>query len=105
MITVTINGKVCTAEEGKTILEIASANGIEIPTLCHHEKVKKYGACGICLVEAEKSPKLMRACSTVAMDGQVINTESERVVKARKTALELLMSDHDGDCKGPCTLN
>ncbi len=105
MITVTINGKVCTAEEGKTILEIASANGIEIPTLCHHSSVKKYGACGICLVEAEKSPKLMRACSTVAMDGQVINTESERVIKARKTALELLMSDHDGDCKGPCTLN
>lgn len=105
MITVTINGKVCTAEEGKTILEIASANGIEIPTLCHHSSVKKYGACGICLVEAEKSPKLMRACSTVAMDGQVINTESDRVIKARKTALELLMSDHDGDCKGPCSLN
>lgn len=105
MITVTINGKVCTAEEGKTILEIAGANGIEIPTLCHHSSVKKYGACGICLVEAENSPKLMRACSTVAADGQVINTESARVVKARKTALELLMSDHDGDCKGPCTLN
>ncbi len=105
MITVTINGKVCVAEEGKTILEIASANGIEIPTLCHHSSVKKYGACGICLVEAEKMPKLMRACSTVAMDGQIINTESERVIRARKTALELLMSDHDGDCKGPCSLN
>ena len=105
MITVTINGKVCKAEEGKTILEIASANGIEIPTLCHHSSVKKYGACGICLVEAEKSPKLMRACSTVAMDGQIINTESDRVIRARKVALELLMSDHDGDCKGPCSLN
>ena len=58
MITVTINGKVCTAEEGKTILEIAAANGIEIPTLCHHSSVKKYGACGICLVEAENLQSL-----------------------------------------------
>jgi hypothetical protein len=50
-------------------------------------------------------PKLMRACSTVAMDGAVYFTNSERVKKVRKIALELLMSDHEGDCKGPCTLN
>ena len=105
MITVTINGKVCTAEKGKTILDIAAANGIVIPTLCHHYNVKHYGACGICVVEAENMPKLMRACSTAAADGMVIYTESERVKQVRKIALELLMSDHDGDCKGPCTLN
>ena len=105
MITVTIDGKVCTAEKGSTILEIATANGIEIPTLCHHESVKLYGACGICIVEGENMPKLMRACSTVAADGAVYFTDSERVKKVRKIALELLMSDHEGDCKGPCTLN
>ncbi len=104
-ITVTINGKVCTAKKGATILDIASANGIEIPTLCHHENVKLYGACGICIVEGENMPKLMRACSTVASDGAVYFTDSERVKKVRKIALELLMSDHEGDCKGPCTLN
>ena len=105
MVTVTIDNKVCTAKKGSTILEIAAANGIEIPTLCHHESVKLYGACGICIVEGENMPKLMRACSTVAQDGAVYFTNSERVKKVRKIALELLMSDHDGDCKGPCTLN
>lgn len=105
MITVIIDGKECKAEKGMTILEIANRNGIEIPTLCHHPNVKYYGACGVCLVEGENMPKLMRACSTVASDGMVLHTDSERVVKTRKTALELLMSDHEGDCKGPCSLN
>ena len=100
-----INGKECVGQQGQTILEIAEANGIFIPTLCHMAAVKHYGACGICVVEGEKMPKLMRACSTMAADGWVINTESDRVKQARKIALELLMSDHDGDCKGPCHLN
>ena len=103
-IKIIINGKECVGQKGQTILEIAGANGIFIPTLCHLAKVKNYGACGVCVVEGEKMPKLMRACSTVAADGWVINTESARVVQARKIALELLMSDHDGDCKGPCHL-
>ena len=99
-----INGKECVGQQGQTILEIAEANGIFIPTLCHLASVKHYGACGVCVVEGEKMPKLMRACSTMAADGWVINTESDRVKQARKIALELLMSDHDGDCKGPCHL-
>ena len=100
-----INGKECVGQQGQTILEVAEANGIFIPTLCHLATVKHYGACGVCVVEGEKMPKLMRACSTLAADGWVINTESKRVQQARKIALELLMSDHDGDCKGPCHLN
>ena len=99
-----IKGKECVGQKGQTILQIAEANGIFIPTLCHLASVKNYGACGVCVVEGENLPKLMRACSTVAADGWVINTESKRVVQARKIALELLMSDHDGDCKGPCHL-
>ncbi len=104
-IKITINSTECIADKGKTILEIAKENGIEIPTLCHHENVKLYGACGICLVEGKNMPKLMRACSTVAADGMELYTDSERVKKVRAVALELLMSDHEGDCKGPCTLN
>ena len=100
-----INGKECVGKKGQTILQVAEANGIDIPTLCHNENVKHYGACGICVVEASNSPKLMRSCSTMAADGMNINTESARVVQARKIALELLMSDHDGDCRGPCMLN
>lgn len=104
-IKIIVNGVECVGQPGETILQIAERGGIHIPTLCHNENVKHYGACGVCVVEAEKSPKLLRSCSTLASDGMVINTESKRVVQARKVALELLMSDHDGDCRGPCVLN
>ena len=99
-----INGVACTGESGETILQIAERYGLEIPTLCHNENVRHYGACGVCVVESTTSPKLLRACSTLAADGMDINTESPRAVQARKVALELLMSDHDGDCRGPCML-
>ncbi|MBQ9993940.1 MAG: FAD-dependent oxidoreductase [Clostridia bacterium] len=104
-INVTINGKNIVAAEGETILTIAKNNGIDIPTLCHDDSVALYGACGLCVVEAQGIGKLLRACSTVASDGMVIDTESPRVKQARKIALELLMSDHEGDCIGPCKLN
>ena len=103
-IKITINGVQCVGQKGQTILEIAEANGIFIPTLCHLATAKHYGACGVCVVEGENLPKLMRACSTVPADGWVLSTETKRVKQARKIALELLMSDHDGDCKGPCHL-
>ncbi len=104
-ITITINGKVCTGEQGDTILNIAKANGIEIPNLCYNDSVKRYGACGLCVVEVVGNPKLLRACSTDAADGMVVLTETDRVRQSRKIAMELLMSDHDGDCVGPCSLN
>lgn len=104
-IKVTIDGRECVAEKGQTILQIARDNSIEIPTLCYIDEVKAYGACGLCVVEAEKIPKLLRACSAVASDGMVINTDTPRVRRSRKIALELLLSDHTGDCKGPCSLN
>lgn len=104
-IKLTINGIAVTANQGDTILDAAKKAGIEIPTLCHHESVKVFGACGLCVVEAEGIPKLLRACSATVAEGMVVNTESDRVKKARKVALELLMSDHKGDCLGPCVLN
>ena len=104
-INITIDGKKISGNSGDTILSIATANGIEIPTLCYDERVKLYGACGLCIVEAEGIPKLLRSCATIATDGMVIHTDTERVVQSRKIALELLMSDHEGDCLGPCKLN
>ena len=105
MINLTINGKQITAPEGSTILEAARLTDIYIPTLCYDKAVEVYGACGLCVVEAEGIPKLLRSCSAKAADGMVINTESERVVQSRKVAMELLMSAHDGDCVAPCQLN
>ena len=103
-IKIIIDGRECVGQAGDTILNIAAQNGIEIPNLCYNKNLKVYGACGLCVVEAEKVPKLLRACATVAQDGQVIHTNSPRAAQARKIALELLMSDHEGDCKGPCHL-
>ena len=105
MLNLTINGKVIQVEEGTTILQAARDNGIYIPTLCYDEAVKVYGACGLCVVEAEGMPKLLRSCSAKCSEGMVINTESDRVVHSRKIAMELLMSAHDGDCIAPCQLN
>ncbi|MGI6013760.1 MAG: FAD-dependent oxidoreductase [Oscillospiraceae bacterium] len=104
-INLTINGIACVGNAGDTILKVATDNGIVIPTLCHHESVKVYGGCGLCVVEAENSNKLLRSCSALAADGMVVNTETPRVQQARKVSLELLMSDHEGDCLGPCVLN
>lgn len=104
MINLTINGKNITAPKGSTILEAARQNGIYIPTLCYDESLDVYGACGLCVVEAQGVRKLLRSCATEAADGMVINTESERVVQSRKIAMELLMSAHDGDCIAPCQL-
>ena len=98
----TINGKVCKASPGDTILTAARKNGIEIPTLCYHPLVKVYGACGVCLVEVEGSKKLMRACATEAREGMVVNVHGERAENGRRLALELLFSDHRGDCRPPC---
>ena len=105
MIKLTIDGIQVEAEEGSTILAAAEKAGIEIPNLCFMKEIKPYGACGVCVVEVEKCPKLLRACATKAADGMVVNTKSERALKARKLAMELMMGDHDGDCQGPCKLN
>lgn len=101
-ITITIDGKKITAQEGSSILNVASQNGIKIPNLCYDGRVELYGACGLCTVEVEGIPKLLRACSTKVTDGMVVHTQTERVKASRKVALELLLSDHTGDCVAPC---
>ncbi len=104
-ITYTIDGVTVTAEPTDTILSSATKAGVHIPTLCFDKRTAIYGACGICLVEVEGVPKLLRACSARPQEGYVVRTDTERVERARKTALELLLSDHTGDCRGPCKLN
>ena len=104
IIKLNINDQEVTGIAGQTILEIARENDIAIPTLCQDERAKMYGSCGLCTVEAEGTPKLLRACSTVAAEGMAIKTETERIRQNRKAALELLLSDHTGDCRPPCML-
>lgn len=103
-IRVNIDGKEINAYSGHTILEIAKQNNVDIPTLCHNDKLKNYGSCGMCIVEIENNPRLIRACSTQIQDGMIIKTSTQRVRESRKTTLELMLSDHSGDCKAPCML-
>ncbi len=99
MLNITINNKEITAEEGINILKAAKENGIKIPTLCNFEGRTPIGACRVCLVEVEGSKKLMPACSTIINDGMKVLTHSKKVRLARKTIVELLLSEHNGDCQ------
>lgn len=99
-----IDGKECLGIPGQTILEVARENDIVIPTLCYDERTEIYGACGLCVVEVEGNPKLCKACATQIAPNMVIHTKTDRVIESRKTNLELLLSNHKGDCRPPCVL-
>ena len=103
-ITILIDNKEIIGQMGDTILAIANKASINIPTLCHDDRVKAYGSCGICVVEEVGKPRLLRACSQMASNGMKILSASVRVKETRKTVLELLLSDHTGDCRPPCML-
>ncbi|MBP7278575.1 MAG: FAD-dependent oxidoreductase, partial [Sedimentibacter sp.] len=105
LVKLNINGKELTAEAGKTVLEAALENGIEIPHLCFDERLEVYAGCGLCIVEIEGQPKIARACATPVSDGLVVRSDTQKVIEARNNALNLLVSQHIGDCKAPCTLN
>ena len=103
MINLTIDNIKIKSQEGQMVLSAAHSAGISIPTLCHNENFPAHGSCGICIVE-DSDGRLIRACATPVADGMVINTNSERVIAARKRLLELQLSMHTGDCKAPCQL-
>ncbi len=94
MITITIDGQEIQAEEGQTVLEVAKANGIEIPTLCYHPLLEPYGACRLCMVEITQRGRtsLDTSCTHPAADGLVVQTRSPAVLEARKLVLGLLLS-------------
>jgi len=96
--TLTINGKEVSATEGQTVLEVARENGIKIPTLCHMDGIGDIGACRLCLVEVEGSPKLFAACVTKVTEGMVIHTETEKLQTHRRRILELLFAEGNHVC-------
>jgi predicted molibdopterin-dependent oxidoreductase YjgC len=109
MITVTINGKQLQVEPGATILDVARANGVYIPTLCDDPRLDPYGGCRLCLVQVKNMPKPVTACTTPATDGMEVETSNEQIERQRRTIVELLLSDHPNDCMvcekaGDCTL-
>jgi len=97
-LTIEINGNKYEAAQGETILTVLNRNGIKVPTLCHMKDFVPTGACRMCVVELEGSGKLVSSCSFPIADGMKVRTHSPRVVEARKTIVELLLSNHPDDC-------
>ncbi len=108
-ITLKIDGQKIDLEKGKTLLQACQDMGLDIPTLCYHPRVEIAGACRLCMVEDKKSGQLVASCALEASEGMEIETESPRVIEARRVVLDLLLASHDVDCfacerNGDCRL-
>ncbi|MCP3960972.1 MAG: FAD-dependent oxidoreductase [bacterium] len=101
-ISLEIDGREITVTPGTTILTAARALGIRIPTLCHVDGLEPSASCFLCCVQVEGQRTLSPACALPAADGMRVTTDSDDVHASRKMALELLLSDHAGDCVAPC---
>jgi glutamate synthase (NADPH) small chain len=102
MIDLTINGKKVSVPEESSVLAAAEQMGIKLPTLCYFESCGAFASCMVCLVKNMDTGKLIPACSSLALEGMRVETDSEEVIDARKAALELLLSEHMGDCEAIC---
>ncbi|HOM48215.1 MAG TPA: 2Fe-2S iron-sulfur cluster-binding protein, partial [Candidatus Hydrogenedentes bacterium] len=99
MAKITIDNEVVEVPDGTTILAAARRAGIKIPTLCYLEDVQAIGACRVCMVEVEGARTLVASCVAPVSDGMVVHTNSKKARAARKMVVELLLSDHTGDCQ------
>ena len=97
-VTITIDGQEVKTRVGMTVLEAALAAGIYIPNLCYDPDLKPYAGCRLCIVEIDGMRGLPASCTVTVAQGMLVRTETPQVDKARRTALELLIADHAGDC-------
>ncbi|MDR3627160.1 MAG: FAD-dependent oxidoreductase [Ignavibacteriaceae bacterium] len=105
-IKITINEKDVYTSPEKTIIEAVHENKLDvIPTLCYDKRIEHITSCFLCVVEVEGINKLIPSCSTKVKDGMKIHTRTQKIIEIRKTALELLMSNHYADCIAPCKMN
>ncbi len=98
ILTLTIDGQQVSGLATETVLQIARENSIAIPTLCYLEGLSAVGACRLCMVEIEGSPKLHPACVTVIREGMVVTTQSERLLRYRRTIVQLLFAERNHVC-------
>ena len=97
-VTLTIDGKSVTVPKGTKVVDAAKQVDVDIPVFCYHEKIGSLGACRMCLVEVEKMPKLMTACTMDVASDMVVNTLGDKVEKAQKGVLEFTLLNHPLDC-------
>jgi len=101
-IRIKLNGQLLEVLSPVTILKVCEANGIFIPSLCFLNNHEHFTSCLVCVVKIKGKDWLSPACGTIVEDGMEIETDSEEVRQARKTAIDLLLSEHNGDCLSPC---
>ena len=98
LVKLTIDGRAVEAAPGTLVIDAAKRQGIEVPAFCYYEGLTLQAACRMCLVEVEKMPKLQTACTLPVAEGMVVRTETAQVAQARKSMLELLLTNHPLDC-------
>src|SRR5512141_2028268 len=98
LVKLTIDGRTVEAAPGTLVIDAAKKAGIEIPAFCYYEGLTLQAACRMCLVEVEKMPKLMTACTLPVAEGMVVRTDTPQVHAARKYMLEFLLTNHPLDC-------
>src|SRR5512138_76413 len=98
LFNIEINDQEVSARRGETILTVLNRNGIKVPTLCNMSGMTPTGSCRMCMVEVDGLPGLVPACSQPVEEWMKIRTHSARVIRARKTLLELLLASHPDDC-------
>jgi bidirectional [NiFe] hydrogenase diaphorase subunit len=108
-VTLTLDGQHVSAREGETVLEACREHGIELPTLCHLDGLDDVGACRLCMVEVEGSPRLSAACVTRVGEGMVVHTATDRLRRYRRQIVELLFAERNHVCaicvaNGKCEL-
>jgi ferredoxin len=104
MPTLTIDNRSVTVPDGATVLDAARKLGIDVPALCFREGCSPSTSCLACVVRINGDTQLVPSCATVAAEGMRVESETNAVREVRRTAIELLLSDHLGDCMGPCQL-
>ncbi len=103
-ISLKIDGKIIKVPGGSTLLQAAEKAGVEIPVMCYYEGLDQFASCMVCMVKNKADGQMLASCTVKAEEGMDIVTGDEDVIAARKAALELLLSDHTGDCQAPCQI-
>ncbi len=104
VLTLTIDGNMVSARPGQTLLQVAREAGIDIPTLCQMDELENWGGCRLCMVDVAGHNRPMPACTTIAQEGMVVVTETERLQEYRRMILELLLAERTHTC-AVCVLN
>jgi ferredoxin len=104
MVKLKIDNREVEAENGAMLLEVIRETGVEVPSMCYMKGLPHFSSCMVCVVKDRKSGKIFPSCSLEVGEGMDVISGDEEVIQARKTALELLLSEHVGDCEAPCQI-